>query len=190
MRFIALGAAIVAAVAAYSAWWLNLAHGLPATIAAQVEAARAAGYEVEAAAPTVEGFPFRIVVRLPRLVLGAPGAKGSPRYEGEQISLVAQPWNLNHLIIRADGTEQLSWQATGEASRTSLMINANRAFASLVLRDGGVERLALDLTEPRLRTEGMTTDLGLKRIGKVNADRSTCTFFAHVARVMNGIGRD
>ncbi len=170
MRFIALGAAIVGAVAAYSAWWLSVAHSVPALIAQQAERARAAGYEVETGTPTVEGYPYRMVARLPRLVLAAPKAAGSPRYEGEQVTMVAQPWNLNHLIIRADGTERLSWQPAGDAGRTSLKIDASRAFASLVLRDGALERLALDLTEPRLRTDAMTTDLGLKRI-QVHARR-------------------
>lgn len=170
MRFIALGAAVVAAVAAYSAWWLSLAQGLPAAIAQQVEAARAAGYEVETGTPVVEGYPFRLVVRLPHLMLGVPKAAGSPRYEGAQITVVTQPWNRNHLIIRADGVERLSWQASGTAVRASLQINASRAFASLVVRDGTMERLAVDLTDPRLRTEGMATDLGLKRI-QVHARR-------------------
>jgi hypothetical protein len=164
MRFIALGAAILAAIGAYVAYWMSVAHAVPPALARWAESERAKGREVELGEPTVEGFPFRIVVRLPNLAYGAPVQEHAPRYEGERLTAVAQPWNLHHVIVRADGPQRVSWQDAPDAPRRSALVEAERAFASVVARGDEVERIAVDLTKARIKADGAPGPVDIGRL--------------------------
>jgi hypothetical protein len=164
MRFIALGAAIIVAIGAYVAYWMSVAHAVPPALARWAESERAKGREVDLGEPTVEGFPFRIVVRLPKVGYGAPALENAPRYEGERLTAVAQPWNLRHVIVRADGPQRVSWQDAPNAQRRSALVEAERAFASVVARGDEVERIAVDLTKARVTADGVPGPVAIGRL--------------------------
>ena len=157
MRFIALGAAVVAAVGAYSAFWYGVARSVPPALAAWQEAERAKGREADIALAAVEGFPFRIVARVPRGAWSAPDLKGAPGWRGENITIVMQPWNLDHAIVRADGPQDFSWSGEGDdkgsGGRHQARVEADRAFASVVRRNGVPDRVAVDLEGARIATD-------------------------------------
>lgn len=154
MRFYVLAGAVVAAIAAYSAFWWSVASGVAPGIATWAERERAKGREVELGPVTIEGYPFRVVARIPSVVYGVPKADGAPRYAAERVTVVAQPWNLRHLIARVDGAQTVSWAPAPDAPRREARIEAERAMASVVAEDDRVRRIAIDLTAPRMALTG------------------------------------
>ena len=157
MRFIALGAAVLAAAGAYAAFWFHVADSVPPALAAWQEAERAKGREADIELARVEGFPFRIVARVARGAWSAPDLRGAPDWRGEDVTIVMQPWNLRHAIVRADGPQEFGWAADGGA-RHRARVEADRAFASVVLKDRGpdqsdVDRIAVDLEAARVATD-------------------------------------
>jgi hypothetical protein len=154
MRFYVLAGAVVALIAAYSAFWWSVAAAVPQGIDAWAARERARGREVDLPPVEVGGYPFAISVRLPRVAYGMPDAKGAPRYAADAVTVMARPWNLRHLVARIDGAQTLSWVPTPDAPRREARVEAERAMASVVSRDDRVRRIAVDLTAPRLDLTG------------------------------------
>ena len=145
-------------VGAWTAYWFIAKGQLDKGIDEWIAAERANGAELEYSSKSLGGFPYRF-----ELVVNDPiyQPAGAPRWEGEQLRLVMQPWNWQHviayspgrnLLTEAGGLRQtvtldktsaasLSWNSDteflGDTIGPSRLIGEVRSFFPAWIRSGG-----------------------------------------------------
>jgi hypothetical protein len=87
-------------IAAWTAYWFIAKGQLDKGIDQWIADERARGAELEFSSKSLGGFPYRF-----ELVVDDPVYQpvGEPRWEGEQLRLVMQPWNWQHVIAYSPG---------------------------------------------------------------------------------------
>lgn len=135
------------AIAAYSAYWAYARNQLDQGINAWIEAERAAGRTVEYSSKSLGGYPFRFALTVTDPVYAQPGG---PRWQGEELHLVMQPWNWNHVIARSPGRNTVT-PPLGRGQDIRLLVGSKSA-ASVSWNDAGLRRFSLVLDEAALDT--------------------------------------
>lgn len=90
----------------YSAYWFWMSGQLKAGAEDWVEDQRRAGMEMEYSEMTISGYPFRFVLETTDPVIASPYEGW--RWEGEKLQLVAQSYNLYHIIAFAPGLNKVT----------------------------------------------------------------------------------
>ena len=95
-RIVLLYAALALAAAGYAGFWFYRAGQVEDIVDAGIAALEARGWEASHGGLRVSGFPYRLAAEFTRPALAA--ADGGWRWEGEAITIYAEPWNLRHLV--------------------------------------------------------------------------------------------
>lgn len=109
-------------VAAWTAYWVYAKGQLEAGIDQWIADEKARGATVEFSSKSLGGYPFRFELDVRDPVYQPVG---EPRWDGERLRLVMQPWNYNHIIGFAPGrnliTEETGLRHTVNLDPTSAM---------------------------------------------------------------------
>ncbi len=92
-------------VGIYSAYWFWARDLLDKGIDEWIATERAAGRTVEYSGKRLGGYPFRFALHLDDPVYGDPA--NQQRWQGEQLQLVMQPWDWQHVIARSPGRNEI-----------------------------------------------------------------------------------
>lgn len=125
-------------VAAWTAYWFIARAQLDKGIDAWIENERAMGATIDYSAKSLGGFPYRF-----ELVVDDPvyQPQGSARWEGEQLRLVMQPWNWQHVIAYSPGRNLLTEPG---GLRQTLTLDRTSA-ASLSWNTDMIERIGVQM---------------------------------------------
>ena len=138
-------------VAAYTLYWFwarnLLAQGIDDWIAEE----RRDGRTVEFSDKRLGGYPFRFALHIDDPVYGDP--QTGQRWAGEELQLIMQPWNWQHVIARAPGRNRLD--ISGELFEVDL---GRRSAGSVSWSDAGIRRISLAIDT--LDARNGTTALG------------------------------
>ena len=138
---------LIAVIAAYSAYWIYARAEIERGVDEWVAAERARGAIVDYESREFGGYPFRFELDLTSPRYQPPNAAS---WEGEQLQLVMQPWNWNHVIARAPGrsvlTDRMGIRHTADLD--------GKSAASLSWDADGVHRAALELNDVSALIEG------------------------------------
>ncbi len=103
---LALGSLVFLVIIAYSLYWVILSGELKKGVEDWAEDQRRAGMTVEYADMTMSGFPFRFVLTTTDPVMGSD--RDGWQWAGEELKLVAQSYNLYHVLAFAPGSSEIS----------------------------------------------------------------------------------
>ena len=127
-------------VIAYSIYWFVARSMVSDSIDTWLESEKERGAVVEYSDRSLGGFPFRFALSLEDPIYQTPDGQ---RWEGDQLQLVMQPWNWNHIIARAPGRNVVS-------SETGLRHTVNlgkKSAGSVSWSKTGIRRIGLQLDE-------------------------------------------
>ena len=132
---------VVIAVAAYCGYWVWMSGEVKKGADQWVQDQRDAGMTVEYSSLKVGGFPFRFVLEEKDQMIAKPDV--NYRWEGEQLQLIAQTWNLNHILVRSPG-ENFTRLPNGEGV---VLTPGDKSIASLRFSDGYVKNFGVQFPE-------------------------------------------
>lgn len=138
--------AFVAAL--YSGYWAYARNQLWQGIEGWVAAERARGSTVEFSDMRLGGYPFRFALTVADPAYGEPGG---PIWSGQQLQLVMQPWNWQHVIARSPGRNTYD---LGAANGPLTAVLGPRSAASFSWTEEGLRRVSLALDEAALGAGG------------------------------------
>ena len=158
LRYLALMTAILALVGGYTAYWFHTAGAAEQLFGRWSAQLAEAGHQFDAK-PEISGYPFRLVARLeqPSLTLRAEGL--TTVWRPGNLRIIAQPWNLNHIIVLFDAPETLEIRDAnrGAGLTRAVTLRAKPARASLVFaHDGRLQRLAVDFENVAIETPSLS----------------------------------
>jgi len=125
----------------YSAYWFYARNLLDQGIDDWIAGERLAGHTVAYSAKRLDGFPFRFVLTVDDPVYEDDEILPT-RWEGQQLQLVMQPWNWQHIIARSPGMNRI--RSGGED--VSLLLGPKTA-GSASWTGEGVRRLSVSVDE-------------------------------------------
>ncbi|MEL6387008.1 MAG: DUF2125 domain-containing protein [Pseudomonadota bacterium] len=132
---------------AYSAYWFIARAELSKGIDSWIEAERARGMTVEFSEKRLGGYPFRFALFVDEPVYG--DSRNDQRWQGEQLQLIMQPWNWQHVIARAPGENCIF---NGELEGWAHL--GPKSAGSVSWSDTGIERVSLAVDEARFDVAG------------------------------------
>ncbi|MEM1105138.1 MAG: DUF2125 domain-containing protein [Pseudomonadota bacterium] len=137
-------------VAGWTGYWFFAKGQLERGIDAWIAQERARGAVVEFSEKRLSGYPFRFVLDVTAPVYGqaAPG----PRWQGDALQLIMQPWNYSHVMARAPGRNTLF--LSPETTDTVQLVLGRKSAASLSWRGAQFTRFSLVLDEASLLAAG------------------------------------
>lgn len=139
-------------IAAYSAYWFYARGQLERAVDEWIAAEQANGAVVEYSGKTLGGFPYRFALTIDDPVYEGPGGA---RWEAEQLQLVMQPWNWNHVIGRSPGRNLVT-----DPSGVRHTINLDRkSVASLSWTETAIRRFGLELSDADALIDGQTIEV-------------------------------
>lgn len=129
---------VLIGIAAYSGYWFWMSGEIRKGADEWVHDQRDAGLTVEYSEMKVAGFPFRFMLETKDPVIADPYM--NYRWEGEDLQLIAQAWNLHHILVRSPGEnftrlpngEDIVWTPEGKSI-------ASLRFADGYLKNFGVQ---------------------------------------------------
>ncbi|MEM8633954.1 MAG: DUF2125 domain-containing protein [Pseudomonadota bacterium] len=145
-------------IAAYSTYWFWMRGEIDKGIDAWIDDQRELGMTIEFKEKRIDGFPYRFALSVDDPQISDPGS--GINWSGQELQLIMQPWDFNHLIGRSPGRNSL--MLNGEVPVTATL--GPKSVASLTWNAVSVERFALSLDEADIvLAEGSTrvTDLAL-----------------------------
>ena len=134
MRLIGLYALIAFAAIGYSIYWFYLADRTDDMVAEQIEAWRADGLSISYADRRVYGYPYRLSSEVNAFAIGDPSGDDIWNWQGEKLTIYAQPWNLRHYVAVIEGANRidilqpgaiLKLDAAAESARASLVLDGD-----------------------------------------------------------------
>ncbi len=137
--FIPVAILIVLAGAYYWAWQASAAE-LREEVTGWFAGERAAGRVAQFDRFRVKGFPYRMQVEIVRPHLADPAVGWS--WQAERLTGFVLPYRLNHAVLVIKGEQRLEFTRFGR--REVITGRAEDQRASLVLRRGDLERLAIE----------------------------------------------
>lgn len=132
---------VALAFAAYSVYWIYARGELEKGIHDWMEAERAKGATVDYESMELKGYPWRFALHLDEPVYSA----GRFEWQGEELQLVMQPWNWNHVIGRAPGESRVD-----SAGRIFNAVLGDKSVASLSWTKQGLSRFSMSLDDAAL----------------------------------------
>lgn len=132
-------------IGAWSAYYF-IARGLLADgIDEWIAAERAEGRILEFERKSLSGFPFRFVLTLDQPVYGETGGVV---WSGQQLQLVMQPWDWEHVIVRSPGRNQILPPYGSEGDELRLLLGPQSAASySWSNESGQMQRGSISLDE-------------------------------------------
>ena len=118
-----------AAVAGYGWYWSHVAGRIPATVERWAEERRAEGLTASHGAIEVEGFPFWLKARIPKVELARTGELQSWSLAAAEVEATARPWNLNSVALVLP--RGISIEAAGDDQRQRLKARAGRGQGTM-----------------------------------------------------------
>lgn len=166
-----MGGIIILTIGAYTVYWIWMAAQLKAGVDDWVQDQRQMGLEIDFSDMTMSGYPFRFVLKTKDPVIASP--REGWRWEGETLQLVAQSYNLYHIIGFAPGENEISLPD----GRDFTLIPAKKSAASLTFSgDWKVKefRMTLPGLEASLNGEKLASldglNLGLRPMPNAKTD--------------------
>ena len=141
-------------IIAYSAYWFWMRGQLEQGIDQWIDEQRTAGLEINYDAKRIDGFPYRFALKVdaPHIRQPATGLD----WKGEELQLIMQPWNFQHLMGRSPGRNELA--LPGGEPVTAIL--GRKSIASLSWTSEQVRRFAVALDTADIVTAG--GDVSLK----------------------------
>ena len=129
---------LLAASVGYTVYWYSIAKEVREGIVQWVEARRTEGWSVKLRDPTVTGFPFRLNLRLQKLIIQDP----ADNWHGEtpEITISARPWALANIQVSAPGVYKFT-----NASQVAVL-TLNQAEGELQIVSGETKFLVFRFT--------------------------------------------
>ena len=143
-RYIALSAAVVLTIIAYTVYWFKLADRIELGFAAWADARRAGGMVIEYGTFEITGFPLRVQPQITNVRLAGPGQHPAWQWQSARLTANVLPYNLNHIVLSAPDPQDISLRINdGELELYHLApLNAR---ASIALAHGKIARMDLDI---------------------------------------------
>lgn len=159
MRIFGLFGLLAFAALGYTVYWFYLADRTDALVAEQIDAWRADGLSVSYADRRVYGYPYRLSSEVNAFAIGDPRGDDIWNWQGEKLTVYAQPWDLRHYVAVIEGVNQIDILQPGAIFRVDAA--AESARASLVLDgDYQAERASAEFGKltltPRDQAGGIT----------------------------------
>lgn len=114
-------------IAAWSIYYAIMHNVLSTGIDDWIADERARGNIVEFERKSLSGYPFRFELRVDQPVYGEPGGAV---WRGQQLQMVMQPWNWNHVIARSPGRNEILPPGGLEGDELRILLGP-RSVASL-----------------------------------------------------------
>jgi hypothetical protein len=154
-----LGVAVLAGAALASAWWFaerSLERGIERWVAER----RAEGFQIQWRQQRIGGFPLWMEARFEQPLVAQPNGATPWSWEGEELVLLARPWNPNAVMVDGLGRHILSIRGLPQPLKlTSDGFRALLKFESGLPRQGEVA-----LTQPALWSESERPDASARRL--------------------------
>jgi len=148
MRLIVIVAAVVLAIVAWTGFWFYAADRVERTLQTWTTDAGAGGAVLSYDGLKIDGYPFRLQVRLTAPRVTWPVRPGRPEWQAEQLAAIVHPWNYRHIIFDLAGGHRLAVDLQGR--RRQLTLEIGEGLASFLGDPGRPERLSIDLREAAL----------------------------------------
>ncbi|MEO0713481.1 MAG: DUF2125 domain-containing protein [Pseudomonadota bacterium] len=132
--------AVSVLLAAYTAFWFYMRGELEKGIDEWIATERLNGAVVEFDEKRLGGFPFRFALHLENP--NYRDARGIGGWSGEELQLIMQPWNWQHVMARAPGANR----ALFNGEETGLTLGP-KAVGSVSWTQAGLRRLSIDLDD-------------------------------------------
>lgn len=155
-------------IAAYSAYWFWMRGELDKGIDQWIADERARGIQIEYASKALEGFPYRFVLKVGEPRIADPGS--GLEWSGQDLQLIMQPWNFNHVIGRSPGRNALILR--GAEPVTAIL--GPKSVASITWDETSVQRFAVSLDEANIVTGQGPVSLEelMLNVGTIDSDPS------------------
>tara|TARA_B100001179_G_C18595604_1_gene407091 strand:+ start:16 stop:1017 length:1002 start_codon:yes stop_codon:yes gene_type:complete len=131
-------------IGVYAAYWFWMAGEIRSGAEDWVEDQERMGRTVEYRDLSVAGFPSRFVLRAADPIIDAPDL--GARWEGEELEIIAMSWNLNHLLGRSKGENEI----TLNSGETYTLTPDEKSMASVVFSDGFLKRVGMEVPSLKL----------------------------------------
>lgn len=138
--------------ALWTVFWFVMAGRIEGEINRWVERQASHGTDVTYSSLDISGFPFRLVATFdaPRIV-----SRDDPSafvWEGERLRIIAQAYNIRHIIIELLGTQSVAWMDrpdddTRRPSRISVRFTGDELRGSVKLDGGRIESIDTNFRE-------------------------------------------
>ena len=122
---------LIVVIAAVVAGWFIAAHSVTQALSRWADDRRAEGYRIDYATPVVGGFPFRLVLRLDRPSIEAPGKAW--QWDGPSLTGEATLWQPLLVHVSLPGRHAVRWGTADDAR----LFGGECASADGVIRLGG-----------------------------------------------------
>jgi hypothetical protein len=138
------------ALIGYGVYWTQIRNEILDGVEKWAERARADGYIVSLPNPSISGFPYRFELSIDAPAIAAPKHPNTWSWGGERIRANVLPYRLNHVIVRFEGAQNLTYTDPKLRFVTSpidgeIKINAANARASVILRNREPDQISLDI---------------------------------------------
>lgn len=146
------GLVALAGFALWSVFWVVMTGRIEGEIEKWIERQARHGTDVTYASLDISGYPFRLVATFdaPRIV-----SKDDPSaffWEGEGLRVIAQAYNIRHIIIELLGKQNVAWidapeDGTRSPSRMAVNFTGEQLRGSLKLSGGRIESIDTNFRE-------------------------------------------
>jgi len=143
--FPAIGVALI--FAAYTAYWFAASSRLQVGIKSFVTESKNDNIALTWHDLSVSGFPYRIGLTFTKPAVAAPKTPENWSWSADSLESDFLPYNLRHLVLKIDGTQELHYSDVGEHPRHHVIrAKAEGTWASYIaLKDEPFGRLAIDI---------------------------------------------
>lgn len=171
MRMFIPTAVLIVLLGAYWWFWQQAADEVREEVTEWVQNERSEGRIADYTSMRISGFPYRLQVAITDPRLGDPALGWS--WEAEKMTGFVLPYRLNHIVIVAEGAEQLEFMRLGRFEVVTGTPEQHRA--SLIIRDGDLDRFDHDLRNFELTRTIYHLEPGSapERVEVVAGDRAT-----------------
>lgn len=136
----------------WSIFWFTMAARVEGEIERWADRQAAHGTEVSYASLDVTGYPFRLVATFEDPHIVSREDPGAFTWAGENLRIITQAWDINHIIIELIGRQSVSWMDAPEnnsRSSSQIMIDfsGETLRGSLHLAEGRIQSIDTDFAE-------------------------------------------
>lgn len=141
-RFLTILALFAAAVGLYAIYWIHEAGEVKLRWTGMVEDAKARGLTITSGPVETAGFPYRMELVIPDLLVRASSTAGDVVWRSDRLTVHTLPYRQTHLVVDSPGPQDFM------VGQSHFMLATSDARASVVEEPGGVRRIAVDLKDP------------------------------------------